>query len=398
MQRIERTIPSGDRRTIQRRVGKLPAMFIALLAMVTIASCDQSSIFYDISNETKPKDPIIPGSPSNMVMFPAGSSKMWISNGRLYMFDGSGWSHQTGPTGTVRSLAVAGSFMYALTIDGGDGTRTHVWRTSDGASWTELTLSASVSSYSLLESIYAAGPAGTETLFVGAHIPAGEADLVTAYGILYVNGTTLESVKVGLNPTDAAGALVGAAYDGSTYYLATTKAGILASSSAASGYSELGGVAADKSFLLSGITAIGGTVVAAGRGEHILYGNSTSGFTAKKFSDIMFIGGMATWDETGDGTPDLLILPIDDNDSSYTYGYREIALTGGAFPADPFIKAPGNGTPTTVADEDQYDSSLGRKAVRHLFQYNSGGTRVLFASSYTDGLRSYRDDEWNAED
>jgi hypothetical protein len=112
----------------------------------------------------------------------------------------------------------------------------------------------------------------------------------------------------------------------------------------------------------------------------------------------MFIGGMTTWDETGDGTPDLLLLPIDDNDSSYTYGYREIALTGGLFPSDPSIKAPGNGTPTTVADEDQYDSSLGRMALRHLFQYNSGGTRVLFASSYKDGLRSYRDDEWNAED
>lgn len=375
-------------------------VFAVLLAALSFASCDQSAIFYDISNETKPKDPIIPGSPSRMVMF---NSKMWVSNGTLYSFDGSGWTKERSPTGgTIRSLAVAGGRLYALTIDGGSTTRTRIWRTDDGANWTAITIGASASNYSFLESLYAAGASGSETLFIGAHVPAGEADPVTAYGVLYVDGTSIEAVgsMTGLAAKDAAGALIGAAWDGARYYLATTMDGIFSSAAANSGYAIVAGTA-NKDYLLSGLIAVGSTVVAVGRGEVILYGSS-AGFAAQSFSskDTIFTGALAVWDDgdAANGSPDLLLAGIDEDDNSYVFGYKEIKLTAGAFPSPPVLKNPGEGSPTTVSDEDTYDSTLGQVAVNHLFQYNSGGTRILFASTFSEGLWSYRDEEWNAED
>jgi hypothetical protein len=397
MQRIERINPTGDgRRTRSGLSTTFFAVIVALFSVLMTASCDQSSIFYDISNETEPKDPIIPGTPSRMVMF---VSKMWVSNGTLYSFDGSGWTKETGPGATVRSLAVAGNFLYALTIDGGDGTKTRLWRTVDGTTWSQITIAAAASNYSFLDSIFAAGPSGAETLFVGAHVPADEADLVTAYAILYVNGASMEAVNgmTSLNPTDAAGALVGAAYAASKYYLATTMEGIFASGTANSGYALISGTENDD-FRLSGLIALGDKFVAVGRGEYILSGTSSGIADPSSFSDIIFTGAIATWDETGDGTPDLLLVGIDDDDDAYEYGYREIVLNNGSLPSSFDIKSPGNGTPTTVADDDQYDSALGREAVNHLFQYNSGGKRILFASTFSDGLWSYRDEEWNAEE
>lgn len=396
MQRIQRIRANCEGKTRRNTRGRVAAVFfIAFLSVGLITACDQSSIFYDISNETEPKDPIIPGSPSQMVMF---NSKMWVSNGTLYSYNGSSWAKEQSPDGTIRSLAAAGSYLYALTIDGGSSTNTRVWRTADGANWTALTLGASAGTYTFLESIYAAGPAGAETIFVGAHVPADEDDLVSAYGILQVSGTSIEAVgsMLGLNPSDGAGALVGAVYAGSRYYLATTMDGIFSSAAATAGYALVSGTDLDE-YLLSGLISVGTTVVAVGRGESILFGTS-AGFTVASFSDSIFTGALATWDETGDGTPDLLLIGFDDDGDAYEYGYQEIALSSGAFPSTPTLKDPGEGAPTTVADDDQYDSSLGREAVNHLFQYNSGGKRILFASTFSEGLWSYRDNEWNAEE
>ena len=397
MRAIERTRAnrSGDKVRKGYRTQYALSLITILFAAFYLTSCDQSPIFYDISNETEPKDPIIEGSPSRMVMF---DSKMWISNGTLYSFDGTSWAKEQSPNGTIRSLATAGSYLYALTIDGGSSTVTRLWRTADGANWTQLSLGAGASAYSFLESVYSAGPAGAETIFIGAHIPAGEDDLVSAYGVLYVNGTAIEAVggMLDLNSTDAAGALVGAAHNGSGYYLATTMEGIFSSGTANAGYALVSGTE-DDDYLLSGIIAVGTTVVAVGRGESILHGNA-GGFTVASFSDSVFTGALATWDDTGDGISDLLLVGFDDDDDTYEFGYQEISLTAGSFPSSPALKDPGEGTPTTVTDDNQYESSLGLKAVNHLFQYVDATQRILFAATFSEGLWSYRDDEWNAEE
>ncbi|GAB1481593.1 hypothetical protein MASR2M78_04080 [Treponema sp.] len=44
-----------------------------------------------------------------------------------------------------------------------------LYKSTDGSTWQKIELDTSVASYQNLDSIYAAGPTGSEELFVGAH-------------------------------------------------------------------------------------------------------------------------------------------------------------------------------------------------------------------------------------
>ncbi|GAB1481594.1 hypothetical protein MASR2M78_04090 [Treponema sp.] len=213
------------------------------------------------------------------------------------------------------------------------------------------------------------------------------------YAILKVSASKLVAVKSGL---DSTGSLVGTAWDGTNYYIATGSKGIFSDvdSYATALYS---GAASTASRAFNGMIAVGSDIVAVGRNENLLIKKSGStNFDIATFSNNLFTGALAVYEA---GTDDILLLGVDIDGETYTFGYREMVLPGGALPpGSPTLKKPGEGSPTTVTDTAQYASSLGKKPVTNLHQFDATGKNLLFASTWKDGLWSYRGGEWNAEE
>jgi hypothetical protein len=85
----------------------------------------------------------------------------------------------------------------------------------------------------------------------------------------------------------------------------------------------------------------------------------------------------------------------------YNLGYREAWVNG----SDGFaLRSPGGSTQDSsirVEDKDKYSATLAKCAVNSLIQADDGsggGWPVIFASTQKDGLWSYRNNEWNAEE
>jgi hypothetical protein len=357
-----------------------------LTAAALFASCSQSPLFFDISKEVAPKDPIIPGSPSKMVASAVtGTNRLYIANGYMWSYDGASWTRTTQPSGTVRDLAATTSALYALTVDGTSSTTTRLWKTTDGTTWAEVTKD---SFYNFIDSIYGA----KDTLFVGAH-PTGSTD---TYGIFYDNGVTLTPVQTGLG---SGGALVGAVWDGTNYYVATASLGIfygttvsaLTTATAISGTTP-----SNYSYSLNGLIALTGQIVAVGRhnsnGGYLIAGTSAGFTTYISGNSYKFDGALALATYRANQ-----LLLLGGSSGIYSNGYMEIVLSGGKVGSAPSLQSPGNGSTTTVTDNAKYAASLGKKLVNQLFQYpQSDG--ILFASTNLYGLWAYRNNEWNAQD
>jgi len=359
-----------------------------LTAAALFASCSQSPLFFDISKEVAPKDPIIPGSPSKMVLFTV-TNRLYIANGNIWSYDGASWTRAAQPSGTVRDLAattgIGTTFLYALTVDGTSSTTTHLWKTTDGTTWAEVT---KYSGYDFIDSIYGS----KDTLFVGAH-PTGS---TATYGIFSDTSGNLTSVKTGLG---SGGALVGAVYynTDSNYYVATASLGIfcgttvgaLTTATAISGTTP-------SNYSLNGLIALTGQIVAVGRhnsnGGYLIAGDSTNFAPYISGNSYKFDGALAL---ATYGANQLLLLG--GSSGIYSNGYMEIVLSSGTVGSAPSLQSPGNGSPTTVTDNAKYAASLGKKLVNQLFQSPLiDGT--LFASTNLYGLWAYRNNEWNAQD
>ncbi|MDL2228908.1 hypothetical protein LJC14_01525 [Treponema sp. OttesenSCG-928-L16] len=364
-------------------------LLLVSLISAALISCGQDPIFYEISKEVEPKDPVISGGPSKMVE--AGASP-YVGRGKVYQYGAGSWKRIASPGGTVQDVAAVGSTLYAMTMSmDGSLSSARVWK-YDGSAWEEIENS---SEYGQIQTIF-----GTEdTLFVGARDNNSSS---RRYAILYYNGTSLVTLKDFSNTgsEDDGGLLRGAVKSGTNYYLATKNKGIfygtLAALPSASAFAFISGN-------LTGMIQVGSKIAAVSTngddGNILTFETSApAGFKQRHFSDIQFTPALAVWinpDLSGD---DLLLVGIVDTDGSYTYGYREIKLdAGGILPnADNIsLRAPGNGSPTTVSDNSVYKSTIGKKRVNSLYQAPDG---TLFASTQQAGLWSYRNNEWNAHD
>lgn len=338
-----------------------------LAAAALLASCDQAPLFYDISKEIAPKEPIIEGSPSRMVLF---GGREYAANGKLWAYDGSAWTKAAGPSGAVRDVAVADGKLYALTA-ANDPTDNRLYVSSDASSWTEI---GNATGYGALQAIYGAD----DELLVSARKTDAE-----DYAAFVVSGGGLAAVP-GLSGTGGNWRLVGALKTGTDYYLATVGSGIFYGNDVTAALTMAGG-SNDSKYLLNGLIAMStGQVVAAGRGGYLLAGTGPGGFTERLSSTTYkFTGALAI----SDG----LLL------AGGTTGYRELLLSGGDVPAAAALRVPGSESPTTVADGATYAGSLGKRAVNHLYKSTLTGN-ILFASTQQAGLWSYRKNVWNAED
>lgn len=360
-------------------------MNIALLSTgLLILSCNQSPLFYSISKETPPKDPIVAGQPSKIVPSDvSGSTKLYAANGKLWVYDGTQWTKLAAqPSGNVRDVAAttgAGKALYALTVDGSSSLSTTLYKSTDGTNWTAVTNSTG---YPVLGGgLYGAGA----TLFVGARNSAGTA------AVLYDNNGSLEAALENISISDTVpGTLAGAVQLSGTYYLAVTGKGVYSSDS-----QNFSPGSTDTKYKLNGLIALDNQVVAVGGGGYMLVGDSSGFSEVSGAADTAYpyTGALALWT---DGTNQLLLAGR--RYSTYTNGYWEIALSLGNLPGTVSLQVPGSGSPSTVADKDTYQQSLGQKVLTALYQAPANLGSTLFASTIQDGLWSYRNGAWNAEE
>lgn len=358
-------------------------MVISLLAL----SCNQSPLFYNISKETPPKDPVIAGGPSRIVASNvSGLNRLYTANGKLWVYDGSSWTALANqPGGNIREVAATTEpALYALSVDGAGSTSTTLYKTTNGTNWSAITNNTG---YPILGGMFGAG----DTLFVGARDSGG-----TKAAVLYDDTTSLSTALSDITISDSVpGSLAGAVQMGGNYYLAVSGKGIYAANT-------VGGLASaspingstDTKYRLNGLIALATEVVAVGSGGSMLKGTN-GGFSevsAASDTSYPYTGALAVW---SDGSNSILLAGR--RYSTYTNGYWELPLTSGDLPTTVSIKVPGDGSPSTVADKTTYQQSLGQKIVTALYQAPGSLDSTLFASTLKDGLWAYRG-SWNAEE
>jgi len=330
------------------------------------------------------------------------SGSIFVANGKLLKRTGSDWQGASRPDGgLVRDLAGIGDTLFALTVSESD-LATKIWKSTDDAvSWgaSAIQLDTAASGYDSFDSLFTAGPAGSEILFVGAH--KSDSDYVILRYDAGASALVPEEDGMG-----AGGILTGAAYLDLTgeYFLSTESEGILRGTTLGSLTPETGTV--DSSFILSGIisvdtdsTAGTDTLVAVGRGESLLLSKDGNPFTSHN-KGYIFPGALAVY---ADGTMNQVLVGIQDGT---TYGFMEIDLTALSDAADATAVTLNKvgGTSSSTGDYSQFAGSLGTEAVRSLAYYtipasvDTATYGIVFASTVNEGLWSSTNrGNWNLE-
>lgn len=366
---------------------------LILLLSLAALSCDQTPLFYSISKETPPKDPIVSGAPSRIVESNvSGSARLYVANGKVWVYEGNSWTRmENQPNGYIREVAATTattSALYALTVDGTDSLDTKLWKSLDGTSWTAV---ANETDYPTLGGIFGAG----DTLFVGATDKNG-----SKAAVLYDDSGTLKSALSDIGIRDEVpGTLAGAVQMGGTYYLAITGMGIYTAATA-NGFNidtPISG-STDRTYNLNGLIALSTEVVAVGSGGYMLRGDSNGFSEVSGACDTSYpyTGALAVWTDPDNASNKLLL--VGRRNGTYTNGYWEIPLSSGNL-GTISLNVPGSSSPTTAGDKDTYQQALGQKVLTALYQAQDselGG--ILLASTLRDGLWACRGGVWNAEE
>lgn len=393
---------------------------LALVMSFAVLSCKQSPILFMISNEVAPKAPQIPGHPSKIVAITDASAHPDLNN-RLYVttkytvwsYDGTTWksmTHQPPASGDISDITAAKDALFVRTVD-----PYRLWKTSDGTNWIEIP-NAAASSYPKLVGIYAAG----EELFVAGLVPNDVSN--PDYAILWYDDKNTpdnsdDELVVLKEIVGSGGRLTGAVYIGNTFYLATL-GGIYALSDGTLAEGALDSAdplqgSTNKGYITGLIADIPQTSLLAVTAQNnnparILTapaaGLSTE-FTEKNYYDHIRLNGGMNIAENSSGDYILMVGYETENDN-FNFGYREIVLNAdGSFPDSGYeFNVPGASVKTTIAysdgSQDQYESSLGREIVTSIIQTPLviDPKKTIFASTYINGLWSYRNNEWNAEE
>lgn len=380
--------------------------FIVLCALFT--ACDQEPLFWDIANEIPPIEPLIKGSPSNIVsVVESGANPvLYVSNGTIWTWDTNtsvdpAWQKMpTQPGGKIKTLAAAGSFLFSLDWDG----NIQKW---DGTAWSPVTGTAGKP-----EKIFGAGS------YVFAGSLTGTAGSPGGYCILAMDaaGSSMNSIK---NNT---GLLSGAAERSGNYYLGTMGDGIYKTSTPGAdlGTPDYGAPTSDKrGVIIIGLINHGPNIVVAVTTNSLVYDDG-SGFTLFASYPNSFSGALASWEnEDGDR---LLLLGLYRNSGSFGYGYRELIWERGIKDfkdSNQFLYIPGETRPYYISEENilssvkqdyHYTSGISNHVVLALYvlphsfatKADEAGRPIVYASTHKDGFWAYRTrrdaTQWNGED
>jgi len=378
-------------------IGKLK---IALMVLVLfLFSCSQDSIFFDISNEPEPKDPLINGSPTNIVALKNRIYTGTRMSNKIYCYANYNgvlrWDTIALPTGYLGQLATDGESLYVLVFQNKDPLNSSIVRKYDIFSNT-WDMTYTVSNYSI-QTIYGAG----KRIFAGGQYQYNRQN----FAIMFLD-QTLNSLTIIKNGTSL---LKGAAENASgAVYLATAGSGMYTFNESTL---ETTVVAGTEKANLNGIMNVGGNIVSVGA-DGTVYSDIAGKFNNVN-AGVSFTGAMCVWlDRNNQWKPSLLLLGIRGKGTSTTHGYREMVLNNGKPTFS--IKSPGDDSPTSVKNKAKYDAGIGTHPVESIFQlpdFNSGGPinyqdftgdpdwePPIFAATAINGLWSYRKGEWNAEE
>ncbi|MDR2072784.1 MAG: hypothetical protein LBP60_05060 [Spirochaetaceae bacterium] len=354
--------------------------FVCLLALWPfLVSCDQEPLFYDISMEIPPIEPVIGGGPSRIVEY---GGNLYVSNGTVWEYNSASWYKMPSqpPSGNIKALAQTTSYLFAL---GWNGT---LWRW-DGTNWTSIGTGGTQP-----EQIFGVGT----DLFAGAK--TGAAGTADGYCILTLNGSDTNLFVI----ASSTGLLMGAASDGSDVFLGILGKGVVIATSPTA---IIPGSAAS----IIGLYKHGSVIVAVTTGGALLYYDSLN-FNTLLATGSIFSGAMASWSH---GTDTMLLLGIQNSSGAYGYGYRELHWNGNISSlssASRSLYYPGEGSPSSVVRDIQYTTAIGNHAVMALYVRPAGfspaadgdGRPIIFASTVKDGLWAYRTrdgrPQWNGED
>ncbi|MDR1857967.1 MAG: hypothetical protein LBQ69_00695 [Treponema sp.] len=429
---------------------------IFALGLLAVFSCAQDPIFYRISTEPPPQNPLIRGAPTNMVEFgreypnpdydpdPGNTEDptvtvpiLYVASGRLHWYAKtelgtgvSGWDSKEylieQPEGKIIALAATSKYLYALSLPGHgiDTVLKFIGKDSTSTEWEEVRFSGA--NYPQIQSIYA--DPSQDRVFAGARTSIGDRD---DYAILYLD--TDDTLKLLKGETTL---LSGAVFDGTSHYLSTTGNGIFQISetdlnspnfdSAAHVSQQNDATPSDnKDRMFMGMIKLedGSTIIAVERNGGAFYKVNDGSFERLRYGENggwvgtgkYATGALALWtdDDTPGARKKIIVAGIQGGlyntiSSSYTYGYVEFDLKtdgSGSIDLSESQSRRDPGSLRSVHDNDRYRSTIGKEPINHLFQapISIDQNMTFFASTQNSGLWSYRERpnsggwQWNAE-
>ena len=380
-----------------------------IIAVIFIMGACNNPIFYTISQEVAPIEPLIGGGPTNFVIY---QNEMYVASLRkLWKYGAAGgqgrygrWRDDTPqPGGNFQQLASTGNYLYAITYS---NDTVHSLKRFNSTEWVPIPID-DIGSYDKVQYIFAA----VDVLFIGA------AD-GNSYTILYIDDTT-EIYELALEgDSDASYEICGAAHNGEYYFICTKREGIYYTSDPSAGAKFIEGSKAS----FAGMISIGGGKIIAITNSGELF-SVTSDIVGQipgiHFSGRQATGALAIWIDPNEPDPDnpenILLLAgrqemLDYSTSSgYTYGYLELELDlsqpNGIKEGTEF-REPGIISVSSITDgnNERFSSTIGKHPVNHMFQApkNIDSEMILFASTQKNGVWSYRNRnnelQWNGED
>jgi hypothetical protein len=385
---------------------KLLAPLVLILPLFVVPGCAQDSIFYNISTEVAPTDPLILGGPTKIVR---ADGKLYVANGDIYEYDleGNGtWAGSKKPGGKVQDLAVVsgpgGDTLYALSVTG-TGLDFGLWEWDKaGDVWNPIGIAGE--DYTVIQSIFGGG----DKLFAG--LSKSNDNGGNDYAIYYKEGDKL------LLLCKETAILSGAGKIGNDYYLATMGKGIYKSSPP-----DVSPVSSSTKNIAGFFQARTDLIIAATRDGYILCGTS-AGFTSPTTSlGVTFTGAIElTHAYDYSKTPpasvsdkELLLLGIQGRTSSH--GYVEVDFDTSTLKAGNAAREPGRSDFTSISKNENYRSTLRKYPITSIVCLpqisqstaadapENANDPIMFASTPKDGFYSYRNRsnggwQWNHEE
>jgi len=200
-------------------------IILFLFALVILLCACNDPVFFAISQEVKPVDPLIKGNPTNFVVY---NGHVYVASGNtIHVYNGQTdtdkpyWSKETRPGGNILQITSTDNYLYALcTTDRNNDGKTVIKRLSSDSSWSVM--SGVADSYEKIHNIYKAG----DILFLYA--TASSTNYSIFYTILYIDASDTLNVLTIQDPElqNDTGEIIGAAFNGSSYFLATKNKGV----------------------------------------------------------------------------------------------------------------------------------------------------------------------------
>jgi len=373
--------------------------------IIPLCTCNDP-VFFTISQEVKPIEPRIKGTPTNFVVY---NGRMYVASGNtLYSYNKGTekpyWSYETPPGGKILQLATtesapSGKYLYALCSTDYDisGRTVIKYYDKNNSSWAQV--SGIPDNYGRIHNIFEANC----IIFFYATASTDRYDIF--YTIFFIDSSGTVKRLFTQDPNDT-GELCGAAWNGTSYFLLTKNRGVYKIDNLNTSTASL----IESNINFTGIINLEDTnntiFLIARDGDAYTVNNSI--VTRSPFMNKLSTGALAIWRENDSSSEWLLLSGRQDSlrytvSFGYTYGYLELAINTAGI-AGGFAE-PGRNLLSSVRQggNPRYQSTLGKQPVNHLFQVPStiDPNMTLFAATQKNGVWSYRERgslyQWNAE-